>query len=140
MVIPSSASSLSLNLQPAGIAGERAVRTDDAVAGDDDRDRVAVVGHADGTAGARIADGGGELAIGARLAIGDGAQRRPDPLLKCGAARGERQVECPPRARKVFPQLRLGRVEQGRGVLRAVRAEADGRDGGFVRLAASAGR
>lgn len=93
-----------------------------------------VVGHADGAAGTRAADGGGELAIRARLAVGDGAQRRPDPLLKRGAARGERQVECPPRAREVFPQLRLGRVEQGRSVLRAVRAEADGRDGGFVRL------
>lgn len=117
-----------LCLQPAGIARERAVRADDTVAGDEDRQRVAVVCHADGARCLRAADGGGNRTVAARLTVGDRAQRRPHAQLERRAARIKRQVKRAPCAREVFVQLRLGRVKQRRSVPRALRAEADGRD------------
>src|SRR5258708_36848244 len=52
-----------LALQAAAEAGEGAVGADDAVAGDDDRDRVGAVGQPDRAHGLRLPDGGGELAL-----------------------------------------------------------------------------
>src|SRR4051794_443754 len=48
--------------QAAGVAGQGAVAADDAVAGDDDGDRVGSVGGADRATGGGAADAVGELA------------------------------------------------------------------------------
>src|SRR4051812_23008664 len=56
-----------LGVQAAGVAGERAVGADDAMARDDDRDPVAAVGAADGPRDA--AQLPGDLAVGGRLAL-----------------------------------------------------------------------
>ncbi len=57
-----------------GEADEAVVGADDAVAGHDDRKRVAPERLADGARGVRLADGAGDLAIGARGAGRDGAR------------------------------------------------------------------
>jgi hypothetical protein len=94
-------------LQAAGVAGEGAALADHAVAGDDDRDRVAAVGEADGAAGARHAEAGGELAVAGGGAERDRAQRAPHALLERGTAGTDReQVE----------RARLAREEGGERV------------------------
>src|ERR1700681_3591274 len=54
-----------LEWKPAAVAGERAVGADDAMARDDDGDRIAPVGAADGAAGRGASDGRGDLEVGA---------------------------------------------------------------------------
>src|ERR1700686_4050352 len=71
-----------LALDAAAIAGQRAVGTDDAVAGYDDADRVGAVGEADGPHRPRPADTPRELAIGDRRAARDVAQRAPHRALE----------------------------------------------------------
>ena len=80
-----------LGVEAAGVARERAVGADHAVAGDDDRDLVAAVGAADRAGDA--ADLARELAVGARLAVRDLAQLGPDVELERRAVLGEREVE-----------------------------------------------
>src|SRR4051794_34400190 len=94
---------LALHIQAAGVAGELAGRADDAMAGDDDGDRV----H-----GVRVADRAGdaaqltrELAVGDGLAVGDLDERVPDALLERGAARGELEVEALAVAGEVLVEL-----------------------------------
>src|SRR4051812_39643725 len=67
--------------EAAGVAGERAVGADDAVAGDDDADRVQVIGEADGPGAIWVADVFRLLAIGARFACRDAAECGPGTLL-----------------------------------------------------------
>src|SRR3954470_9490432 len=105
---------LALHIQAAGVAGELAGRADDAVAGDDDGDRV----H-----GVRVADRAGdaaeltrELAVGDGLAVGDLDERVPHALLERGAARRELQVELLAVAREVL--VELGRHVGERAVVR----------------------
>ena len=57
-----------LAMQAAAITGEALVRADDAMAGQDDRDRIGAVGGADGAHGFRQADFRGERAVTRRLA------------------------------------------------------------------------
>src|SRR3954454_23742005 len=94
---------LALHIQATGVAGELAGRADDAVAGDDDGDRV----H-----GVRVADCAGdaaeltpELDVGDGLAVGDLDERVPDALLELGAPRGELEVEPLAVAREVLVEL-----------------------------------
>ena len=68
-----------LALQPAGVADEAAVRADHAVAGEHDRDPVAVHRHADGTRRLRVPGPGGELGVGRRLAERDHAPAPAEP-------------------------------------------------------------
>ena len=85
-----------LALQPAGVAGEGAVGADDAVARDDDRDRVAAVGQADrARGGVGAAEAVRDLAVRRGLAVADLAQLAPDPLLERRADRGERAGRTP---------------------------------------------
>ena len=60
------------------------------------------------------ANGSGQLAVGAGLAVGDAAHFGPDRFLEGGALGGQRQVEFPARPGKVFVQLFLGLLQKGR--------------------------
>src|SRR3989338_6322074 len=79
--------------QAQAVAPERAASAHHAVAGDDERHRVRATGGADGAGGLGLADGPGDFAVGARLAVGDAAELFPDADLKSGAADIERQEE-----------------------------------------------
>src|SRR3954447_19517216 len=92
-----------LGVEPAGVARQRAVGADHAVAGDDDRDLVAAVGPADGAGDA--AELARDVAVGARLAVGDPAQRVPDLELERRAVLGERQREVRALAGEVLVEL-----------------------------------
>jgi hypothetical protein len=108
-----------VNEQPAlageatGVAGEAAVRADDAVAGNDDRDRVASQGEADGAGGPRHPDATGQPRITDRGAERDRAERIPDAALELGPAGGERHVEAPETAREVGGELLDGGLQRG---------------------------
>ena len=61
--------------------------------------------HARRAAGVRPADGLSELFVAARFAIGDVAQRRPDPLLEGRAVQAAGKIERPARPGKILVQL-----------------------------------
>src|SRR5262249_32620354 len=75
-----------LAVEAAAIAGERAVLADHAVAGHDDRDRIAAVDHADRAHRVGTADGLCELAVAPGGAGRNPAQRRPYLPLEHRAA------------------------------------------------------
>jgi hypothetical protein len=95
----------SLGRETAGKAGEPARGSHDAVAGDDDRDRIAAAGSTDGARGAGMPDAPRDLSVAARLSKGDAREFLPDPLLKVRAARDETQIEAPPHTAEVLAQL-----------------------------------
>ena len=88
-----------LVLEPAAVAGQRAVAADDAVARADDGDRVAAVGAADGAGLAGVADARGDLAVAGGLAIGDrpaaSARRAARRRAAAGAAARSKSVRSP---------------------------------------------
>src|SRR5215207_10009892 len=106
-----------LALEPAAVADERAVGADDAVARDDDRDRVAAVGETDRAHGARVAELVGERTVGRRLAVGDLEQQRPHALLEGRSGRAELELELRALAGEVLGELPGGPGERGRVVL-----------------------
>src|SRR5687768_12513711 len=71
-----------LALEPSAVAHERAVRADHAVAGHDDRDRIAAVRQPDGAHAARVPELAGERSVGPGLAVGDLEQQGPHPPLE----------------------------------------------------------
>ena len=80
----------SFHVEARGIACERAVGADDAVAGDEDGDGVAMHRLSDGLCRA-AADASGDLAIAHRGAVGDVQQFLPHLLLKRRALRVQRR-------------------------------------------------
>lgn len=110
----------------AGIATD-AVAGDDAVARDEDGDRVAAVGGADG-AGAAAGDRG-DIAVGAGGGGGDFAERAPDAAAIFGAFRVERKVEREAGFVEVFLQLLAGTEQEGGLGLVAAPAPVEGDDG-----------
>src|SRR3954447_1148457 len=104
-----------LGRQAAGVARQRPVGADHAMARRDDRDRVAAVGAADRSRHA--AQLPRELAVGDRLAVRDLAQPRPDGALEGGAVVGQREVESGALAGEVLVELALDLGE--RAVARA---------------------
>src|SRR3954463_4004358 len=78
-----------------GLAAEAAIGAHRAVAGNDERDRVRAAGAADGAHRGRRADLARDVAVGARLATRNAAQRFPDAALEHRAADVERHAsEC----------------------------------------------
>ncbi len=94
-----------LGLKPAGIASEATLRSDDSVAGYDDRDRVARVGQPDCPRRSGLADLAGDLTIGTGLSVGDLAQRVPHPLLEIGATWSDSDIETSAFTSEVFLNL-----------------------------------
>src|SRR5436190_18021589 len=83
-----------LAFDAAGVAGERAVGADHAVARDDDRDGVRAVGEPDRTGGGvGLAETSGDLAVRRGVAVADLGQLVPDRLLPHAAHGGQWQVE-----------------------------------------------
>lgn len=58
-------------LDPAPIADHLAVRADDPVAGDDDANRILIVGHSHGPKGLRLADSLRHVSVGDHLSVRD---------------------------------------------------------------------
>src|SRR6185295_15266238 len=81
-----------LLVEPAGIAAERPVAADHAVARDEHRDMVVAVGRADRSDRGRLADRRRDLGIAAGLARRDLAQLAPHRFLEGGAGDVDRQV------------------------------------------------
>ena len=71
-------------IHTACITGKQARTADDAMTGNDDRDRIPADGDPEGSDGIRCADLLGELTIGECFAFGDVFERLPDFLLKLG--------------------------------------------------------
>ena len=84
------------------------------MARDHDRHRIAIVGHADGAKGVRLADGVRDIGVGAGLAVGNRQQGTPAGELKVGSAQIERKGELAALAGKVLFQL-VDVVPQGTG-------------------------
>ena len=68
---------LALDVETAAVTAQRATRCDHPVAGDDDSDRIPVVGHADGAVGMWMTDGLRNVTIAAGLAIWNFKQSIP---------------------------------------------------------------
>ena len=96
---------LAFQIKPAAIAAQRSAGRDDAMTGDNDGDRVAIVGHADGAKGVGMSDGARDVGISARLAEGDGEQRVPAGQLEGSSAQIEGHRKVSPLAVKVFVQF-----------------------------------
>jgi hypothetical protein len=114
-----------LAVETAAVAGQGAGGADHPVAGEDDRDRVAAVGHADGPARAGTAEPGGELPVAGGVAVGDVGEQLPHLPLEAGAAERDGEVEDGEVAGEVGVQL-LDRARERRRVGEPVGAEADG--------------
>src|SRR6185312_15307236 len=103
---------LGLGAAAAAIAAERAAGRQHAMAGDEDRQRVAPASLADG---ARLrAELLGELAIASRQAIGDVAHGVPDAELERRSRGVERQVESLEPPREIRDELAARLDEQRR--------------------------
>src|SRR5437879_5632469 len=89
-------------------AGERAVRSDHAMARRDDRDRIAAVRGADGAHGRGMPDLIGDLRVAARLAERNREQRVPHLLLERGPDEIELEIEDLAPAREILRELALG--------------------------------
>src|SRR5258708_9199456 len=91
--------------QPATVAGQLAVAADDAVAGDDDGDRVAAIGGTNCAARGGRAELGCDLAVGDGVAVGNAAEHVPYPALGRSAVEPQRHVELGERAGEVGVEL-----------------------------------
>jgi hypothetical protein len=79
-----------LALDTASIAGEAAVRADDAMARHDDADRIVSVREPDGARRIRRTDAPRQFAVRRRAAELDFAQRAPDGALEVRTAKRQR--------------------------------------------------
>src|SRR3990172_12908489 len=96
-----------LSVETAGVSRKAAVRAQDAVAGNDDPDRVASGRGARGARAARATGPLGKLAVGYGLAEADASDRCPYRSLKRRALGRERDVETLALAAEIFGQLAL---------------------------------
>ncbi len=76
---------LVFHVESAAVAAQSIAGSDDAVAGDNDRDRIIVVGLAYGPKSSWTAYLARDIGIGTRFAIGDGEQGIPAFFLEFGA-------------------------------------------------------
>src|SRR5439155_12907687 len=102
-----------LSVKPTRITREAAVRSDDAVARNDDADRIASGRGARGARAARASAAARELAVGDGLAETDSRDRLPYVPLKRRAFGCERGLEALALAAEVFGEL-LFRLAQRR--------------------------
>src|SRR2546423_9015963 len=104
-----------LPVRAAGVAAEVAAGADDAMARDDDRDRVRAEGVAGGAGGAVAAGPGRHFAVGAQLAERDSVRRLQDaPGEAVGEGPVDADVEATAAALEVLVELAPDLVEPGR--------------------------
>src|SRR5213083_2539358 len=95
-----------LSLEPARVADEAPRGADDAVARDDDGDRVSVQRAAHGPCGPRLADPSCEAAVGVHLSVRHALELGQNALLERGdCAQVDGEVELVPAALEVLVQL-----------------------------------
>src|SRR5512133_2030567 len=95
-----------LALEAAGVAREFSVCTDDTVAGENDRQWVAVHHHPDGASGTRPRGARCKLAVGDDLAVRDTGELAHDATVEVGEqGKVERQVELVPLPLEVLLEL-----------------------------------
>lgn len=82
-----------LAFEAPAVAGQVAVLADDAMAGNDDGDRIRRAGASDGANGSGLADGARDLGVRARSAVRDAAKLVPHAALERGGLHVERQVD-----------------------------------------------
>src|SRR6185437_6725113 len=75
------------------IAGQVAVLADDAMAGNNDGDRIRGAGARDGANSSGLADRACDLGVRARGAVGDAAKLVPDAALERGGLHVQRQID-----------------------------------------------
>ena len=113
-----------LLVEPARIAREAAICTDDAVTGNEDGDRVAPDRTADGLRRHPSAACGGNMrgdpAVRRCRAVGNPAQDIPDRLLKCCAVRRERRQSTGIAPREVHIEPTRDLLEHGEVFLRVL--------------------
>ena len=108
-----------LNVQSPAEAGERAVRTDHAMAREHDRNRVGAVGRSDGTSPVRVEPEASRLlAVADRLSVWDRREREPAPTLELGPVQPEREVELHEFALEVGLELTGSVIEDRRPPVR----------------------
>src|SRR5581483_2779392 len=108
------------------VAGEAAVRADDAVTGEDDRQRIPVHHGAHRPRRSRSTDLGGERAVGGRVAVLDPIELPEDAPVKLRRrTEVELEVEGMTAALEVLVQLPAHPVEGG-GCAQDARAEVPG--------------
>src|SRR5206468_6615181 len=101
-----------LAIQPPAEAGERPVRSDDAMAGDDDGDRIFPVGGAHSAGEAHVAQAARHVAIAPRGPVRDGAEDIPHAPLKRRAGRVQGDVEGRGGPAEVLRELLAGSGEK----------------------------
>src|SRR5580698_451415 len=69
-------------VEASAIAAQRSTGCDYTVTGHDDRDRIAIVGHADGAERIWMPDDARDVGVAARLAVRDSEERLPARKLK----------------------------------------------------------
>ena len=99
--------------QPAPKTGQGRVVADDAVAGDEEGNRIGAHGLGDGAHRPRPAHACGQSPIADDGAERYFAQRPPNALLERGAVRGKRHVKRGPLAAEPGLQLAFGLVQDG---------------------------
>ena len=82
------------------------------MAGGDNRNRIAIIGHADGTKRFRTTDRSSQLFVGSRLAVGNAAEGGPNTLLEGGAVLVKGEVEVVTLTGEVFGELRGSLLQQ----------------------------
>src|SRR5689334_10230749 len=84
---------LLLYIESATVTAELVVAGDHAMARNNDRNRVVVVRHSDGTKATRTPDGARQVGVRTGLSVRDFEQRIPAAQLEVGAAEIERDRE-----------------------------------------------
>jgi hypothetical protein len=100
-------------IQPASESSQVAIRSDYAVTGSHDRDRISTISGAYGSGGSWIANCACYLGVRPRLTEGYCQERRPNLLLKVRADEIKVEVESGPSAGKILVELALRPLENG---------------------------
>src|SRR6266481_4902188 len=94
-----------LDVESATVSAERAVGGDHTMTGNNNRDGITVVRHADGAECMWMRDGLGDVAVRASLAVRDVEQGAPALQLKVGAAEVEGEAEVLAIASEIFVEF-----------------------------------
>ena len=125
----------SLAVHASAISAHRAIRVDDAVAGDDHGERITRVRLTDRLESFRAIDRNGDITVAGGFRVRDLHQSAPDFELKRGAVRRERKVEYGSFAQEVLAELAGGFDDTGSGFVRlGWRVEPDAAKSGVCRF------